>query len=91
MNCRCLAVISALTAMLLGGKVLAADLLNEDAVTYMVVIEDESGSREILVLPWEKLLDICQRCQISKEDAGPIPLEPSDTIIIQNGELSVSG
>jgi hypothetical protein len=81
--------------LVLGGilfvqTVRAADLTNEDAVPYAVQIQDSAGQREVIIVPGETLLDICQRCHIAVGDNGAVSAEPTNTIIIRNGKLSVS-
>ena len=89
MRSRFLAALPALGGILVPQAAIAVDLVNEDNVAYQVRIVDESGEREVIITPRETLVDICYRCEISIEDVGTISAEPTDTIIIQNGEMSI--
>ena len=89
MRSRFLAVLPALGGTLVPQAAIAVDLVNKDNVAYQVRIVDDSGERQVIITPRETLVDICFRGEISIEDVGTISAEPTDTIIIQNGELSI--
>jgi hypothetical protein len=79
----------ALAGLLLPPTAHAVNLTNEDSVAYRILVVDQAGKREVLIAPGEMLWDICYRCDITLKDVDTISAEPTDTVSIQNGKLSV--
>jgi hypothetical protein len=85
-----LAAFIALAGLVLTGTAHAVNLTNEDSIAYRVLVVDEAGKREIIIMPGETLSDICYRCDITLEDVDTISARPTETVIIENGKLALA-
>ena len=68
---------------------IAVNLINEDRVSYDVVVHDPTGARMHVLGPAAVLPDVCYRCDITVDGVGRISAEPGDTIKIRNRSFQV--
>lgn len=84
MNTKALAM--AAVVALVASPALAVDLVNEDAVTYEVLLDDGSEPRLISIAAGETLTKVCDECVLSVGDSS-LDAEEIEVAVIKNGAL----
>jgi len=83
-------LISAATAILTVASAswaMAVGVMNEDANTYTLKIEEAGAESEVQIAPGESIENVCTACSIQLEGQDSIEADGDDLITIKNGKL----